>query len=69
MCVLVERRVGGEAEITCQPLQMVLMNFGFLVFGVTDFAGRTMTCHSGAVPSKDPRDAEVMDACRLLGPP
>ena len=32
---------GGGAEIACQSLQMVLMNFGFLVFGVTDYAGKT----------------------------
>ena len=38
---------GGGAEIACQSLQMVLMNFGFLVFGVTDYAGKTMTCHYG----------------------
>src|SRR3954467_11937643 len=31
---------GGGAETPCQSLQMVLMNFGFLVFGVTDYAGK-----------------------------
>ena len=46
---------------------MVLMNFGFLVFGVTDYAGKITTCHYGAVAAKEPRDAEVKDACRLLG--
>lgn len=58
---------GGGAEIACQSLQMVLMNFGFLVFGVTDYAGKTTTCHYGAVAAKEPRDAEVAGACRLLG--
>ena len=58
---------GGGAEIACQSLQMVLMNFGFLVFGVTDYAGKMTTCHYGAVAAKEPREAEVADACRLLG--
>ena len=58
---------GGGAEIACQSLQMVLMNFGFLVFGVTDYAGKTMTAHYGAVAAREPRDVEVQDACRLLG--
>src|SRR5687768_6576031 len=40
---------GGGAEIACQSLQMVLMNFGFLVFGVTDYAGKITTAHYGAV--------------------
>lgn len=48
---------GGGAEIACQSLQMVLMNFGFLVFGVTDYAGKTMTARfgSGAEDQKPPR--------------
>jgi NAD(P)H dehydrogenase (quinone) len=58
---------GGGAEIACQSLLMVLMNFGFLVFGVTDYAGKLTTCHYGAVAAKEPRDAEVREACRLLG--
>ena len=58
---------GGGAEIACQSLLMVLMNFGFLVFGVTDYAGKATTCHYGAVAAKEPRDAEVADAGRLLG--
>src|SRR5437763_603551 len=40
---------GGGAEIACQSLYMVLMNFGFLAFGVTDYAGHHTTCHYGAV--------------------
>jgi NAD(P)H dehydrogenase (quinone) len=58
---------GGGAEIACQSLYMVLMNFGFLVFGVTDYAGKLTTCHYGAISAREPRDAEVQDACRLLG--
>jgi NAD(P)H dehydrogenase (quinone) len=58
---------GGGMEIACQSLLTVLMNFGFLVFGVTDYAGKVTTCHYGAVAAKEPRDAEVQAACRLLG--
>jgi NAD(P)H dehydrogenase (quinone) len=46
---------------------MVLMNFGLLVFGVTDYVGKSTTYHYGAVAAREPRDAEVRDACRLLG--
>jgi NAD(P)H dehydrogenase (quinone) len=58
---------GGGMEMACQSLLTVLMNFGFLVFGVTDYAGKTTTCHYGAVAAKEPRDPEVQQSCRLLG--
>ena len=58
---------GGGAEIACQSLQMVLMNFGFLVFGVTDYSGTMTTCHYGAVAAREPREPDVREACRLLG--
>jgi NAD(P)H dehydrogenase (quinone) len=58
---------GGGSEMACQSLLTVLLNFGFLVFGVTDYAGKLTTCHYGAVAAKGPRDPEVREACRLLG--
>ena len=58
---------GGGTELACQSLLTVLINFGFLVFGVTDYAGKTTTCHYGAVAAKEPREPEVRQACRLLG--
>src|SRR5436305_1442465 len=58
---------GGGSEIACQSLLMVLMNFGFLVFGVTDYSGTLTTCHYGAISAREPRDAGVAEACRLLG--
>ncbi len=58
---------GGGAEIACQSIQMVLINFGFLVFGVTDYAGKLMTCHYGAVATRQPREPDVQQSCRLLG--
>jgi NAD(P)H dehydrogenase (quinone) len=32
-------------ELACQSVLTVLMNFGFLVFGVTDYVSRDMTLH------------------------
>ena len=46
---------GGGMELACQSLLTVLMNFGFLVFGVTDYATRLHTPHYGAVVVKEPR--------------
>ncbi len=58
---------GGGQELACQSLLTVLMNFGFLVFGVTDYAGKTTTLHYGAVTAREPRTEESQAACRLLG--
>ncbi len=58
---------GGGMELACQSLLTVLMNFGFLVFGVTDYASKHLTLHYGAVTSKAPREPEARVACRLLG--
>jgi NAD(P)H dehydrogenase (quinone) len=58
---------GGGMEIACQSILTVLMNFGFLVFGVTDYSGKKMTLHYGAVAAKEPREEETQEACRVLG--
>jgi NAD(P)H dehydrogenase (quinone) len=58
---------GGGMELACQAILTVLMNFEFLVFGVTDYASRTRTLHYGAVTAKEPRSEEDAAACRLLG--
>lgn len=58
---------GGGMELACQSLLTVLMNFGFLVFGVTDYSGKKMTMHYGAVVAKAPREVETQQACRILG--
>src|SRR5258706_1380960 len=58
---------GGGMELACQSVLTVLMNFGFLVFGVTDYSGRKMTLHYGAVAAKAPREDETKEACRILG--
>lgn len=58
---------GGGMEMACQSILTVLMNFGFLVFGVTDYAGKKMTLHYGAVAAKEPREEETQASCRILG--
>jgi len=58
---------GGGMELACQSILTVLMNFGFLVFGVTDYASKMLTLHYGAVVAKAPRAEEDQEACRILG--
>lgn len=58
---------GGGMELACQSILTVLMNFGFLVFGVTDYSGKKMTLHYGAVTAKEPREPETQESCRILG--
>jgi len=58
---------GGGMELACQSLLTVLMNFGFLVFGVTDYATPLHTPHYGAVVVKEPRGEDAEGVCRLLG--
>jgi NAD(P)H dehydrogenase (quinone) len=58
---------GGGTEMACQSLLTVLINFGFLVFGVTDYAGKLTTLHYGAVSAREPRSDEVRAACHRLG--
>jgi NAD(P)H dehydrogenase (quinone) len=45
----------------------VLMNFGFLVFGVTDYVGKQFTLHYGAVLAGEPRSENEIASCQRLG--
>lgn len=58
---------GGGAELTCQALMTVMLNFGFLVFGVTDYSGHQFTAHYGATQAGEPREEKHKEACRRLG--
>ena len=58
---------GGGAELTCQAILTILMNFGFLVFGVTDYSGHQFTAHYGATQAGEPREEKQIEACRRLG--
>lgn len=57
----------GGGEIACQSMLTMLINFGFLVFGVTDYVSKTMTLHYGALSAKEPRDPETRAASQRLG--
>ena len=58
---------GGGGELTCQGLQVILMNYGFLVFGLTDYIAKGFTVHYGAIVAGEPRQDREIEACRRLG--
>ena len=59
--------IGGGQELACQSILTVLMNFGFLVFGVTDYAAGMTTAHYGAIAVREPRESDTQAGCRKLG--
>jgi NAD(P)H dehydrogenase (quinone) len=59
--------LAGGGELTCVALQIVLMNYGLLVFGVPDYVAPGQTLHYGAVCAGRPRNDGDRDACRRLG--
>ena len=58
---------GGGSELTCLSLLILLMNFGLLVFGVTDYVAPGHTLHYGAIAVGAPDSPNDRAACRLLG--
>jgi NAD(P)H dehydrogenase (quinone) len=58
---------GGGSEMTVQSLLKILMNFGVLVFGATDYTGKHTTLHYGTVAAGKPKTAREKEACRRLG--
>lgn len=58
---------GGGAELNCLALQIVMQNYGFLTFGVTDYAGQQFTLHYGAVQAGEPREERELESPRRLG--
>jgi NAD(P)H dehydrogenase (quinone) len=58
---------GGGAELACATTLTMLMNFGFLVFGVTDYVAHQFTLHYGAVIAGEPRRENEIAACERLG--
>ena len=59
--------LAGGGELTCVALQIVLMNYGLLVFGVPDYVGPGQTLHYGAICAGRPRNEAEREACRRLG--
>ena len=58
---------GGGGELACMAMQTVMMNFGFSVFGTTDYIGFKDTMHYGAAIAKKPRDEADKMKCRRQG--
>ena len=58
---------GGGAELTCLAMMTIMLNYGMLVFGVTDYSGEQFTLHYGATQAGDPRGEKEVEACRRLG--
>ena len=58
---------GGGAEIACLSVLTVLINYGFLVFGATDYVADKFTLHYGATNPGRPDNREAIDACRRIG--
>ncbi|MEN0040765.1 MAG: flavodoxin family protein [Pseudomonadota bacterium] len=58
---------GGGAEHACQALTTLLMNFGMLVFGVTDYVAPKMAPHYGAICAGEPRSDSEREMCQRLG--
>lgn len=59
--------LAGGGELTCLALQIVLMNYGFLVFGIPDYVAPGQTLHYGAICAGRPRNDGEREACRRLG--
>ncbi len=58
---------GGGQDWTCMTLLSILMNYGFLVFGLTDYTGIRFSAHYGAIGSGPVTDERERAACRRLG--
>ena len=58
--------LGGGNEMTVFSILNVLMNYGYIVFGLPEYAGRGVTAHYGAVAVGDPGELELK-ACKMLG--
>ena len=58
---------GGGAELTCQSILTILLNFGFLVFGIPDYVADQFTLHYGAVVAGEPVQEKEIASCKKLG--
>ena len=59
--------IGGGQELNCMTLNTILMNFGFLVFGLTDYTGPGLSAHYGVGQRGDPRSDDEKETCARLG--
>jgi NAD(P)H dehydrogenase (quinone) len=58
---------GGGGELACMSMKTVMLNFGFSVFGTSDYVGFMDTMHYGAAIAKKPRNEEDKRKCRRQG--
>jgi NAD(P)H dehydrogenase (quinone) len=58
---------GGGAELTCMTLMTMLINYGFLVFGVTDYVGKKFSPHYGSIQAGEPREEYEKESSIRLG--
>uniref|UniRef100_A0A7S3LA89 ABM domain-containing protein n=1 Tax=Amphora coffeiformis TaxID=265554 RepID=A0A7S3LA89_9STRA len=58
---------GGGGELACMAMQTVLLNFGFSIFGITDYVGFLDTMHYGSAIAKKPRNEMDQMKCRRQG--
>lgn len=58
---------GGGAEIVCQSIITILLNFGMFVFGIPDYTGPGQTLHYGAIAAGVPAAGAESDAFIRLG--
>jgi NAD(P)H dehydrogenase (quinone) len=58
---------GGGAEIACMSILTILLNFGFLVFGIPDYVAQKLTLHYGSVIAGEPRNKDEIASCIKLG--
>ena len=58
---------GGGAEITSMSILILLINYGFLVFGATDYVADKFTLHYGATNPGMPDSQASIEACKRIG--
>ncbi len=58
---------GGGSEIACLNMLTILINYGFLVFGVTDYTDRHFSPHYGAISAGHPENPGEQESCLRLG--
>lgn len=59
--------IGGGQELNCMTLNIILMNFGCLVFGLTDYTGPGQSAHYGVGQQGEPRTDGEKEACSRMG--
>ncbi len=58
--------LGGGNEMAVLSILNVLLNYGYMVFGIPQYSGKGVTAHYGAVAIGTPQALELK-ACKMLG--